>query len=499
MIELDGTLTIADVIAVARNNEPVRVTSDAVTTMQASRDAVKEIVDSDERHVYGVNTGLGDLQNVSVSREQLRQMQQNIIESHAASVGDPASTEVVRAAMLVRANALAIGVSGVRPALVEQYCALLNAGVHPQVPLGGSSDDLAAAAHIALVLTGKGEAEVAGEIREGSTALKTVDISPLQFEPKEGLASISGTPIMTAMLALAIHDAATLVRAADVIGALSFSLLGDASETFSERVFSVRAHDPHAISASNIRSLLGESTEQSLRMKQDPLSLRVIPQVHGTVRRHIDFARTVVENELQSASDNPLVFPDGETYSCGAFNGQSIASAADTLSSVLTKLGSISESRTRQLLDGEESDDVASFLTVRPGAESGLMIAQYTAAGLLAESIIDGSISDHSITVSSGQEDIHSMGTIATRTLHQLLTKVQHILAIELLCTIRRAQLTSDPPLSDSLQTVIDYVEQSIDFPREDTQLSDVIDTTADSIMNGDIQTAIAQTDVQLE
>lgn len=499
MIKLDGSLTIADIIAVARHHESVRLTADAATTMQESRNTVEEIVDSEERHVYGVNTGLGDLQGVSVSREQLRQMQVNIIKSHAASVGDPAPTEVVRAAMLVRANALAIGVSGVRPALVEQYCALLNEGVHPRVPLGGSSDDLAAAAHIALVLMGNGEAEVDGENYEGSAALEAVGVRPLQFEPKEGLASISGTPIMTAILALAVHDAAELVRVADIIGALTFSLLGNATGTFAERVTSVRAHESHAVSANNIQSLLGESAEKSLRMTQDPLSLRVIPQVHGTVRTHIDFARRVVENELKSASDNPLVFPDGETYSCGTFNGQSIASAADTLASVITKLGSISESRTRRLLDGEQSNDVAAFLTARPGAESGMMIAQYTAASLLAESIADSSISAHSITVSAGQEDIHSMGTIATRTLRQSITKSQHILAIELLCAIRWLQLASDNSLSEPLTKVVDHVIRSVDFPQEDTQLSDIIDATAEMIAEGCLQEVATQSGIQLE
>ncbi|WP_458204501.1 HAL/PAL/TAL family ammonia-lyase [Haladaptatus sp. NG-SE-30] len=499
MIELDGTLTIADVIAVARDHEPVQLTQNAAETMQASRDAVESIVDSKEQHVYGVNTGLGDLQDVSVSRQRLRQMQENIIESHAAAVGDPAPTEVVRAAMLVRANALAIGVSGVRPALVEQYCTLLNEGVHPQMPLAGSSDDLAAGAHIALVLMGKGKAEIDGETLDGSAALESVGVQPLQFEPKEGLASISGTPIMTAMLSLAVHDADVLVRAADVIGALTFALLGDAAETFDERISHVRAHDGHAVSASNVRSILGDDDDQSLQMRQDPLSLRVIPQVHGTVRTHVDFARNIVEDELESASDNPLVFPDGETYSCGAFNGQSIASAADTLTSVVTKLGSISESRTRQLLEEEGSNDVAAFLTARPGAESGMMIAQYTAAGLVAESVMNGTMSEHSITVSAGQEDIHSMGTMATRTLRQTIRKAQHILAIEILCAARRFRLASDTTLSDALTLVIDHLDQSIGIPHDDTPLGDIIDSTADFIAMGTIHETVKEADVHLE
>lgn len=501
MIRLDGSLTIDDVVAVARGGEAVELAPAAADEMAASREVVEDIVDSEDRHVYGVNTGLGDLQNVSISRDALVEMQRNVVASHAATVGDPADAEVVRATMLARANALATGRSGVRPIVVERLCEMLNARVHPRMPLSGSSDDLAAVAHVALVLAGGGEAEYDGETVDGEMALASAGLDPLTLQPKEGLSLISGTPVMTGLAALAVADARRLVRAADAVGALTFALIGEAPETFTERVNDVRPHDGHAATARNVRAMLPVNPEETPRMTQDPLSLRVIPQVHGTAREHVELATDTVETELASATGNPLVFPDGEVYSCGTFNGQPVASAADTAAATISKLGSISESRTRNLLEGD--DDVAAFLAGDPGLETGLMIAHYTSAGLVAETRSDG-ISDRSITVSAGQEDIHSMGTVAARNLRATVERTRQVLAIELLCAVRFHQLAVDADRDDAvrgspLEHLLDGLHERVDVPLSDAALSDVIEDTAAFIADGGVEETLGGTGVELD
>lgn len=500
MIQLDGTLTTADVVAVARDGEQVELAPAAADEMAASRTVVEEIVDSKERHVYGVNTGLGDLQDVSISREELIEMQHNVVASHAATVGDPADTEVVRVAMVTRANALAAGRSGVRPVVVRQLCEMLNAGVHPRMPLAGSSDDLAAISHVALVLAGGGRAEFDGETVDGSLALARAGLEPLTLHPKEGLALISGTPVMTGLAALAVADAQRLTRAADAISALTFALIGERPETFDERISDVRPHDGHVESAHVIRSLLPSNSDAGPKMTQDPLSLRAIPQVHGTVREHVSFAADTVATELASVTGNPLIFPDGAVYSCGTFNGQAIASAADSAAKTLTKLGSISESRTRRLLRGEDS--VAAFLTDDPGLETGLMIAHYTASGLVSEAAGAG-VSDRSVTVSAGQEDIHSMGTVAARQLRKSVERTRQVLAIELLCAVRYYQLAvaadeTTVAVGSSLEQLIDEIHNRVEIPMSDVPLTGVIEAVAAFIADGDIDDALVSVEVDI-
>lgn len=481
MIRLNGSLTIDDVVSVAREREQVRLSSEARTRIAESRDTVEDIVENDRR-VYGVNTGFGNLQDVSVSQDDLDTLQRNLLRSHATAVGDSLSTDAVRAAMLARANALAVGVSGVRVELVEKLLTLLNEGVHPVVPADGSTDDLGAAAHIGLVVMGEGKAEFNGEQMSGEEALSAAGIDPLSPSAKEGLAVVSGTPVMTGLLALSVADTERLVRAADIAGAWTFELLGEAATAFAERVAEVRPYEGHAESAENVRRLITDSPEGGPRMSQDPLSLRCIPQIHGAVREQLRFARHVVETELQSATDNPLVFPDGEAFSCGNFNGQQVAAVADMLATAVQKIGRISERRANKLVS--DVDDVAAFLAADPGLESGMMIAHYTSAGLVAELETRSPASGHSVTVSGGQEDVHSLGTIAARHLADAVTTVRRVLAVELLCAARRTQL-ADIALPDSLAAVAGELNGSVELPLADVSLHDEIRETAGLLAEG--------------
>lgn len=453
-VEVDDGLTVEEVRRVARGHEEVALADAARERVAASRDAVESILEEDDRRVYGVNTGLGDLQSETIPRESLLDMQENIVHSHAASVGETASTALVRASILARVSALAQGRSGVRVSLVESLCALLNEGVHPRMHLEGSTDDLAAMAHVPLVLVGEGRAEYDGTVVDGREALDRAGIEPVTLQPKEGLATITGTPVTTGGLALAVEEAGRVVDAADLAGALSFSAVGSTPEAFDERPIEARPHEGHAETAANLRSYLPDAAGSD-EPAQDPLSMRLLPQIHGTVRQHVEYARDVVETELASATGNPLVFPDGETYSCGNFAGQPLSSAADMLAGSSLKLGRASRQRTDELLE----NDGCPFLARNPGTESGMMIAQYTSAGLLAErGLVDG-VSSDSVSVSAGQEDVHSMGTVAVRNLRETLESVRRILAIELLCGVRWAQLADpEPNLGKPLAGVVEAV-----------------------------------------
>ncbi|SFL46123.1 histidine ammonia-lyase [Halogranum rubrum] len=488
MIELNGSLSLDDVVEVACNGEQVTLAADAATAMEETRRVVESVIETNEKQVYGLNTGFGKLQDVAISRENLERLQENIIRSHAAAVGDPAPTPVVRAAMLSRANTLAAGRSGVRPALVEQFLDLLNSNIHPLVPLEGSTDDLGANGHFGRVLLGEGRVEYQHEEMDAAEAFADAGLEPLSLAPKEGLSTLSGTPIMTGLIAIALDELERLLTAADAVAALTFSLIGNCPETFAERVVAERPQEGHQTAAQNVRRLLSDDVGIE-SMEQDPLSLRLIPQLHGTTRMQLENARNVVETELESVTDNPLVYPDGELVSCGNFNGQPLAESADQLARSLTKLAEASDQRTHKLL---HSDNVpAPFLADEPGLESGLMIAQYTATGLVNESRLLDSAGDHSVIVSGGQEDVHSMGTIAARNLHTVMENVALVIAIELLTAVQFASLADDPPLSERLTALVDVVSEDVPLPNGDVHLHDKIEAIAELLRDGTIQSVI--------
>ena len=497
MIALDGSLSVEEVVAVARDGERVELTADARERMVDSHTVIAEIVEADEESVYGVNTGFGNLKNVSIARPDLERLQLNLLRSHHAAVGDPVTTPVVRAALLCRANALAVGVSGVRPKLVKRLCDLLNADVHPVIPGGGSADNACELANVGLVLAGEGTVVADGERVDGDVALERAGIDPLTFGPKEGIALISGTPLPTAQTALAVDRLERLVTATDVAGAWTYALVGEEPGAFDERVFDVRPVDGHATSAANVRRLAAVTQSSRADMTQDPLSIRCLPQVNGSVRTFLDTTRGLVETELASATDNPLIFPDGTARSCGTFNAQHLATAADALRLATIKLGHASERRSNHLLSTAEAR-LTSHLATDPGLESGLGRVHYVAASLMTESEATGAASHLNYTASTGQEDLHAAGNVAGRNLLEVIEKIQRVVAIELLCCGRATQL-GERNLPDPLDAVFETLDEAVALPTGDDAWADRIEATALLLQEGSLSTAIERTGVPIE
>jgi histidine ammonia-lyase len=437
-------LTIANVIEVARGRRAVAVDPQAADRMGASRAVIERLI-ADGATVYGVTTGFGDLVDTRVDPGESAALQRNLVRSHAAGVGEPLPDEVVRAMLLLRANALAVGLSGVRVELVELLVAMLNAAIHPVVPSRGSlgaSGDLAPLAHIALVLIGEGEATVDGAgPGGGGEALARAGLAPIELEAKEGLALLNGTQLMGALGSLAHNDAERLALTADVVGAMSLEAMLGTGAAFAAELVAARPHPGQVASARHLRELLAESeiwdshradTEHRV---QDAYSLRCMPQVHGAARDALAELARVLRVEINAATDNPLVFPSGEVISGGNFHGEPLALAFDYATIAVTELASISERRTARLVDAHLSAGLPPFLAERPGIESGLMIAHYTAAALVNElQTLAHPASVDSIPTSANQEDHVSMGATAGLHLRAAVERAEHVLAIEALC-----------------------------------------------------------------
>jgi histidine ammonia-lyase len=448
-IQLTGRdLTVADVVSVARGGRSVAVADDARQHMAVSRAVIERVVASGET-VYGVTTGFGDLADVRISPEQTATLQRNLVRSHAAGFGDPLPTEVVRAMLLLRAAALAVGLSGVRPELVDLLVAMLNAGVHPVIPSRGSvgaSGDLAPLAHLAQVVIGEGKAEVGGTVVPGADALAAAGLEPMELQAKEGLALLNGTQLMAAIGALALTDAGILVRTADVTGAMSLEAMLGTAAAFDESLMWARPHPGQLASAARLRALLtdseiGDSHRSSPHKVQDPYSLRCMPQVHGAVADALSPLDDAVSVELNAATDNPLVFPDGRVVSGGNFHGEPLALALDHARLALTALATISERRTARILDARLSG-LPAFLASEPGIESGLMLAQYSAAAAVNElkTTAHPAAAD-TIPTSANQEDHVSMGATSALLLRDAVDRATTVLAVEALCAARGLDL----------------------------------------------------------
>jgi histidine ammonia-lyase len=409
--------------------------------MGRSRRLVEEVLASREV-VYGINTGFGKLCQVVIPSGQIQRLQRNLVVSHAAGVGRPLPVEAVRAMMLLRANVLAKGCSGVRPQVVQHLVTMLNEGVHPVVPEQGSvgaSGDLAPLAHVALTLLGVGRVELRGRRMSAARALKRIGLSPLKLEAKEGLALTNGTQAMTALGALALLRAERLARTADISGALSLEALLGTPAAFHQRLQQARPHRGQRRSARNLSLLVRGSrivaSHRGCPKVQDMYSLRCMPQVHGAARDAFHYVRRTLEVEANSATDNPLVFPQERlVLSGGNFHGQPAAMALDFLGMGLCTLASISERRIASLMDSGISQ-LPAFLTPRGGLNSGYMMAQVTAASLVSESKnLASPASVDSIPTSANQEDHVSMGMTAARQAAAILENAEQVLAIELLC-----------------------------------------------------------------
>ncbi len=454
-IQLTGNdLTFTQLYAVALRHEQVSLSPEAIVRMKASRQIVDQLVASGKT-AYGINTGFGKLASVRISTEQVRQLQVNLVRSHACGVGTSLSEAEARSMMLLRANALAKGLSGTRPVVVETLCAMLNAGVHPVIPSQGSvgaSGDLAPLAHLAHVAIGEGEAIYRNEKLSGAEAMKRAGIVPVALEAKEGLSLLNGTQGMLALLSLALYEADILADTADVAASLSLDALRGSPGAFDSRIMHARAYPGASTTARNLAHLNdGSQIRESHRASekdprvQDAYSLRCTPQVHGAVRDSLVYARQMALVELNSATDNPLVFlkenGEGDIISGGNFHGQPLAMAADQVAIALATLGGIAERRIEQMTNPLTSL-LPAFLTPDPGLNSGFMIAQVTAAALTSENrALAAPHSVDSISTSGNQEDYVSMGMSGARRLERMLHNLRHILAIELLCACQGIDL----------------------------------------------------------
>ncbi|MGA9571544.1 MAG: histidine ammonia-lyase [Candidatus Acidiferrales bacterium] len=466
-IQLDGEhLEFAQLHSVVFEGAKVELAAQAQERMLASRAVIERLIASDQA-VYGVNTGFGKMASVRISREQIGELQVNLVRSHACGVGAPLSEHETRAMLLLRANAIAKGFSGVRPVVAETLCAMLNAGVHPVIPSQGSvgaSGDLAPLAHLAQVAIGEGEAILRGHTISGGDALRSAQIAPLKLEAKEGLALLNGTQAMLALLALGLREAEIAVDTADVAAALSLDALRGSPAAFDERIAAVRPYVGHAVTARNLRRLNeGSAIRESHRAAekdkrvQDAYSLRCTPQVHGAVRDALAQVRATLAVELNSATDNPLVFADsgagaggGEVISGGNFHGQPLAMAADQLAVALATLAGISERRIEQMTNPQTSL-LPAFLVRDAGLNSGFMILQVTAAALASEMKTQAAPhSVDSIPTSANQEDYVSMGMGAARRIRPMLGNLRNVLAIELLAACQGIDLLA--PLGTGAQ-----------------------------------------------
>lgn len=499
VIHVDGeSLTIPDVVKVAREHVEVSLDEDAKQRVVRSREVVEKAV-QEGKTVYGVNTGFGDLARVAIEETDLENLQVNLLRSHSSGVGPPFPTDVVRAMMLLRANALAKGFSGVRLEVIETLLAMLNCGVIPIVPQKGSvgaSGDLAPLAHMALVLIGEGAAEYNGEKMEGANALELAGIEPIKLGAKEGVALINGTQPMTAVGVLTVYDALTLVKDAIIAGAMSLEALRGTRTAFDERIHKIRPHSGQIAIADALMEVLRDSeinqSHADCGKVQDAYSLRCAPQVLGASLDAIEYVKTVLDTEINSATDNPLIFPENnDVLSGGNFHGQPIALVMDFLSTALSEIASISERRIYRLTDSKVSG-LAPFLTEGSGLQSGMMIAQYTAAALVSENkTLAHPASVDSIPTSAGQEDHVSMGTIAARHACEILDNVKTVVAIEYLCAAQGLDLLAPLQPSNPLKAAHKIIRKFVDRLHDDRSLTNDIEKIRNLMDSGKIASAV--------
>ncbi len=440
-------LTLEHIVAVCRENAKVALSEEAKERILASRAVVDQLVE-DEAVVYGITTGFGKFSDIPISHDECKLLQKNLIVTHAVGAGEPFSREVVRGMMLLRVNNLAKGFSGTRLLIVQTLIDMLNKGVTPVVPQKGSlgaSGDLAPLSHMVLPMIGLGQAEFGGYTLSGSEAMKRAGIKTVELVAKEGLALINGTQAMSAVGALAIYDALSLMKIADVATALSFEANRGVEDALDPRVHELRPHDGQRSTAENLRKMLFCSrnvTQQGEVRVQDNYSLRCAPQVHGASRDALAYVAKKVEIEINSVTDNPIVFGDtNEAISAGNFHGQPMALAFDFMGIALSELANISERRLEHLVNPNLGGFPA-FLVKNGGLNSGMMIVQYSAAALVSENkVLAHPASVDSIPSSAGQEDHVSMGTIAARKGAEILTNVRRVLAMELMCVCQAIDL----------------------------------------------------------
>lgn len=441
MLKLGLTdITFRDVIKVSRENCPVTLSPQARKLIEKSREAVLQII-ANKQIAYGITTGFGAFKNTVIEQEEVKKLQENLILSHAVGVGEPFPEDIVRGIMFLVANYLSKGHSGVRPVLVETVIEMLNKEVHPIIPQKGSvgsSGDLAPSAHMALVLLGKGEAMYKGKRMKGDKAMKLAGIPIIRLEAKEGLAITNNTTAQTSLACHALSEANKLLGLADICGALSTEALRGTEKAFDARIHELKPHTGQKFVTERLRKLLKGSTMVDNDKTQDQYSLRCMPQIHGAVRDAVAYAEGVITTEINSVTDNPLIFPNetggADVISGGNFHGEPIAIALDTLGHAISEIANISDRRIAALLDPATNNGLPAFLAEHGGVNSGMMILQYTTASLASENkILSHPASVDSIPTSANIEDLVSMGTIAARKAFEITQNVKNVLAIELL------------------------------------------------------------------
>ena len=496
MIELDGQqLSLEQIASVARGMEHVVLSGAARERIEAGRRAVERIL-AEGRVVYGVNTGFGKLADYSIAPEELRELQLNLVRSHACGIGPPLSEMETRAMMLLRANVLALGYSGARVIVVETLIALIERGVHPLIPEKGSigaSGDLAPLAHLALCVIGEGEAFYRGEKMASAEALSRAGIQPLRLEVKEGLALLNGTQAMTAVGALALSRAETLAHVADVAGAMALEALRGTPAAFDERIHRARPHRGQAEVAAHLRDLLRDSEIRASHLENDPrvqdaYSLRCMPQVHGATRDALRHARASVETETGSATDNPLIFAETtEVISGGNFHGAPLALAFDYAAIALVHLANISERRIERLINPDLNEGLPAFLTTHPGISSGFMLAQVVAVALLNEAkVLAHPASTDNLPTSGGKEDHVSMGMTAATKLRAIVENVEHVLAIELLTAAEGLEYRAPLQPGRGVRRAYQAVRARVPRLTRDRSLSPDIHKIVEAIRHGD-------------
>ncbi|MUV37472.1 Histidine ammonia-lyase [Lentibacillus sp. JNUCC-1] len=483
-------LTLKEADAIAWQSEHIELSQKARKRIVASRKTVESMLE-ERRTMYGINTGFGKFSDVVIEEADLDDLQRNLIHSHACGVGAPFSEEVSRTMLLLRANALARGQSGIRPELIEQILYLLNARIHPVVPEQGSlgaSGDLAPLAHLALPLLGEGEVFYNGERMKARTALKQAGITPIKLKAKEGLALINGTQAMTAQGVILYGEVCKLLKQSELIGGMTMEGLNGIIDAYDADLHEARGHQAQNNVASRMRKILQDSaltSHQGEIRVQDAYSLRCIPQVLGACWQTVHHAKDVLETEINAVTDNPLIFTDPDkVVSGGNFHGEPVAFAMDFLKLGIAETANISERRIERLVN-PQLNDLPPFLSPNPGLESGAMIMQYTAASLVSENkTLAHPASVDSIPSSANQEDHVSMGTIAARHARDMLANTRRVVAIELICAMQAVEYRGINRMATATRRLYDNVRPWLPSITEDRIFSEDIEKVTDWLKN---------------
>ncbi len=494
---LKKKLTIEDFIAYSTTKKKIELSNEQIKAVKESAQQIEKIIDK-EKPVYGINTGFGALCNKIIDKEYIKQLQKNLIRSHACGIGKPLTKQEIKGTMLLLINSLSKGYSGIRPETLDTLIKMYNKEVLPVIPEKGSlgaSGDLIPLAHLALTLIGEGKATYKGRKMKSNHALRKAGIKPIELKAKEGLALINGTHVITAISAFNLYNAQNLSKTADIAGALTLEALKGTSKNFDNRIHKLKPHKGQKATASNLRKLISKSeiiaSHKRCEKVQDPYSLRCIPQIHGPVKDEINHIKKIIETEMNSVTDNPLIF-ETVCLSGGNFHGQYISLAMDNLLTAMSTLAGVSERRIERLLNSDHNG-LTAFLTKNTGLNSGLMITQYLAAQLLSiNKVLSYPASTTSIPVSANQEDYVSMAMTSTQKTKEALKNIGYVLAIELLCGAQAIEFHNLNPGKGTKKTY-QIIREKIKPLEEDRSLCDDIEKMFNLIYKGIIVKEIEQ------